>query len=355
MLIGMGGGAASSMATGANTADLDFDSVQRGNAEIAAPRAGGDRPLLAAGRRAIRSCRSTTSARAACRTRCRSSCTAAARAARFDLRAVPSEEPGMAPREIWCNEAQERYVLAIAPATSQRVRGDLRARALPVRRRRHGERATSGSSSPIRISATRPVDMELDVLLGKPPKMTRDVAHVARALPPLDLGGVDCRGRPRTACCSCPRSPTRRSSSRSATAPSAACARAIRWSGRGRCRSPTSRVTLMDFDGYAGEAMAMGERTPLALIDAPASGRMAVGEAITNIAAARHRRRLSRRQALRQLDGAGRASRRGRRALRHGARGGDGAVPGARRQHSGRQGFDVDAHDVAATAAARRR
>ena len=104
-------------------------------------------------------------------------------------------------------------------------------------------------------------------------------------------------------------------------------------------------VTLMGFDGYAGEAMAMGERTPLALINAPASGRMAVGEAITNIAAAGIAR-SRRHQALRQLDGGGRAPGRGRGAVRHGARGGHGTVPGARHQHSGRQGFDVDADDL---------
>ena len=104
-------------------------------------------------------------------------------------------------------------------------------------------------------------------------------------------------------------------------------------------------VTLMDFDGYAGEAMAIGERTPLALIDAPASGRMAIGEAITNIAAAGIRA-TGRRQAVGQLDGAGRTSGRGRGALRHRARSGDRYVRGDRPVDSGRQGLDVDAHDV---------
>ena len=141
-----------------------------------------------------------------------------------------------------------------------------------------------------------------------------------RALAPLDARRHRLVEARRTACCASRRSPTRRSSSRSATAPSAACARATRWSARGRCRSPTARSRCADFDGYAGEAMAMGERTPLALLDAPASGRMAVGEAITNIAAARIAR-SRRRQAVGELDGGGRPSRRGRGALRHGARG----------------------------------
>ena len=104
-------------------------------------------------------------------------------------------------------------------------------------------------------------------------------------------------------------------------------------------------VTLMDFEGYAGEAMAMGERTPLALIDAPASGRMAVGEAITNLAAAGIAP-TRRRQALGQLDGAGRASGRGRRAVRHRARCRDRHLRRASALDSGRQGLDVDAHDV---------
>ena len=121
MLIGMGGGAASSMATGTNTADLDFDSVQRGNAEIAAPRTGGHRPLLGARATTIRSCRSTTSAQAVSRMRCPELAHGAGRGARFDLRAAPNEEPGMTPREVWCNEAQERYVLAIAPESLDAV------------------------------------------------------------------------------------------------------------------------------------------------------------------------------------------------------------------------------------------
>ena len=154
MLIGMGGGAASSMATGANTADLDFDSVQRGNAEIERRAQEVIDRCWQLRRGTTRSCRSTTSARAGCPTRCRSSCTAAAAGGTFDLRAVPSEEPGMSPREIWCNEAQERYVLAIAPSSLAGVRGDLRARALPVRRGRHGERGRPARRRATRTSAT---------------------------------------------------------------------------------------------------------------------------------------------------------------------------------------------------------
>ena len=140
MLIGMGGGAASSMATGANTADLDFDSVQRGNAEIQRRaqevidrcwQLGDANPILSihdVGAGGLSNALPEL-------------VHGGGAGARFDLRAIPSEEPGMSPREIWCNEAQERYVLAIAPADARPVSRDLRARALPVRGRRAARRA----------------------------------------------------------------------------------------------------------------------------------------------------------------------------------------------------------------------
>jgi phosphoribosylformylglycinamidine synthase len=131
MRIGMGGSAASSMATGTNAASLDFDSVQRGNPEIERRAqevinhcwAQGDaNPVLAihdvgAGGLSNAFPELTNDA---------------GRGARFDLRAVPLEESGLAPKEIWCNESQERYVLAIAPESLAAVPGLLRARALPV-------------------------------------------------------------------------------------------------------------------------------------------------------------------------------------------------------------------------------
>ena len=99
-------------------------------------------------------------------------------------------------------------------------------------------------------------------------------------------------------------------------------------------------VTLMGFNTYAAEAFAIGERTPLALVNAPASGRMAVGEALTKHRRGAHRKHR-RHQALGELDGGGRTSRRGCRAVRYGARGRHGAVPAAGHQHPGRQGLDV--------------
>jgi phosphoribosylformylglycinamidine synthase len=283
MLIGMGGGAASSMATGANTADLDFDSVQRGNAEIER-RAQEviDRCWQLGERNPILSIHDVGAGGLS--NALPELVHGGDAGGTFDLRAVPSEEPGMAPREIWCNEAQERYVLAIAPASLPMFEGLCARERCPF-----AVVGTANAQGRLVVSDehfhNRPVDVPLDVILGKPPKMTRDVRHLARALPPLDLRDVDLKDAlyrvlqvpavadktflvtigDRTVGGLCSRDPM-----------------------VGPWQVPVAdvAVTLMDYEGYAGEAMAMGERTPLALIDAPASGRMAVAESITNIAAA---------------------------------------------------------------------
>ena len=155
MLIGMGGGSASSMATGANTADLDFDSVQRGNAEIQR-RAQEviDRCWALGERNPIVSIHDVGAGGLS--NALPELAHGSSRGARIDLRAAPNEEPGMTPREVWCNEAQERYVLAIPPDRLDDVPGAVRARALPVRRRRRRDRRPAASSSPIRCSATSP-------------------------------------------------------------------------------------------------------------------------------------------------------------------------------------------------------
>ena len=283
MLIGMGGGAASSMATGANTAELDFDSVQRANAEIQRRaqevidrcwQLGAANPILSihdvgAGGLSNAFPELVHGGDAG---------------GRFDLRRLPSMEPGMSPREIWCNEAQERYVLAIAPGDVQRFRTICERERCPF--------AVVGSATAkARLVVedphfrNAPVDMDLDVLLGKPPKMVREASRARPALRSLDLAGVTVKDAAyrvlqfpavgdktflvtigdRTVGGLCARDPM-----------------------VGPWQVPVADVaaTLMDFDGYRGEAMAIGERTPLALIDAPASGRMAVCEAITNLAAA---------------------------------------------------------------------
>src|SRR2546423_4122085 len=176
LLIGMGGGAASSMSTGTNTADLDFDSVQRGNAEIQRRaqevidrcwQLGADNPILSihdVGAGGLSNALPELVHNAG-------------KGARLDLRAIPSQEPGMSPREIWCNEAQERYVLAILPEALAPFRTLCERERCPF--------AVLGSTTDDGrlvvddpAFGNVPVDLELSVLLGKPPKMLRDVVHV---------------------------------------------------------------------------------------------------------------------------------------------------------------------------------
>ena len=287
MRIGLGGGAASSMTAGENTADLDFDSVQRGNAEIERRaqevidrcwQSGDDNPILSihdVGAGGLSN---------ALPELVHGGPGTEPRGARVDLRAIPSEEPGMSPREIWCNEAQERYVLAIAPGSLDRFAAICERERCPfaVVGRTTGEPRLVVTDSAL---GDRPVDMDLAVLLGKPPRMTREAVHVERELPPFDAGQIELAD----------------AAFRVLQLPSVAdktflVTIADRTVGGLSARDPMVgpwqvpvadvAATLLDFDGYSGEAMAIGERTPLALIDAPASGRMAIGEALTNIAAA---------------------------------------------------------------------
>ncbi len=287
MRIGMGGGAASSMATGANAAELDFDSVQRGNPEIERRAQevinhcwaqGAANPILAihdvgAGGLSNAFPELTNDA---------------GRGARFDLRAVQLEESGLAPKEIWSNESQERYVLAIAPESLEQFRAFCERERCPF--------AVIGTATEQRQLVLEdtavaagdqkfPVDMPMEVLLGKPPKMHRDVKTVRRELTPIDLTGV----------------PLQKAVIDVLAHPTVASKRFLITIGDrtvgglshrdqmvGPWQVPVAdcAVTLADYKGFAGEAMSMGERTPLAAIDAPASGRMAVAEAITNLLAA---------------------------------------------------------------------
>ena len=283
MRIGMGGGAASSMATGTNTADLDFDSVQRGNPEMerraqevinACWAMGDDNPILSihdvgAGGLSNAFPELTNDAK---------------RGAVFDLRKVPLEESGMAPKEIWSNESQERYVLAIALES------------LPLFQylceRERCLFAVVGTATEERQLKVidpehdnSPVDMQMEVLLGKPPKMHREAnrAHVRFAQ--VDFTGVTLEEAARRVLLL----PTVADKSFLITIGDRTVgAMSVRDQMVGPWQVPVAdcAVTAMSLEGYRGEAMAMGERTPLAVIDAAASGRMAVGEAITNIAAA---------------------------------------------------------------------
>jgi phosphoribosylformylglycinamidine synthase len=282
MRIGMGGGAASSMASGTNAADLDFDSVQRGNPEIERRAQevinhcwvqGDKNPILAihdvgAGGLSNAFPELTNDA---------------GRGARFDLRAVPLEESGLAPKEIWSNESQERYVMAIAPESLEQFKAFCERERCPfavvgvATAERQLQLVDEGHESP--------VDMPMDVLLGKPPKMHRDVKTVARQTKPIDLTGVSLQD----AVIGVLSHPTVASKRFLVTIGDRAVGGLThRDQMVGPWQVPVAdvAVTLADYAGFAGEAMAMGERTPLASIDAPASGRMAVAEAITNLLAA---------------------------------------------------------------------
>ncbi|WP_220807699.1 phosphoribosylformylglycinamidine synthase [Noviherbaspirillum aridicola] len=283
MRIGMGGGAASSMATGTNTADLDFDSVQRGNPEMerraqevinACWAMGGENPILSihdvgAGGLSNAFPEITNDA---------------GRGAIFDLRKVPLEESGMAPKEIWSNESQERYVLAIAPESLPLFQYLCERERCPF-----AVVGTATEERQLKVidpeHGNSPVDMPMDVLLGKPPKMHRDVQRVKNAFPAVDLTGMELAEVAQRVL----RLPTVADKSFLITIGDRTVgATTVRDQMVGPWQVPVAdcAVTAMSFEGYRGEAMAMGERTPLAVIDAPASGRMAVGEAITNIAAA---------------------------------------------------------------------
>ncbi len=286
MKIGMGGGAASSMAAGSNTAALDFDSVQRGNPEIQRRAQevinhcwalGECNPVLAihdVGAGGLSNAFPEL-------------VDGAGRGAAFDLAKVPLEETGLAPKEAWCNESQERYVLAVNPdlmplfeqmCARERcpyavVGAATQARDLVLHDGAHGERA---------------IDMPLDVLLGKPPKMQRTVQRVERPTPALDLTGLALT----EVALAVLRHPTVASKRFSITIGDrtvGGLSHRDQMVGPWQVPVADCAVTLADFSGLRGEAFALGERTPLAALGsagAPASGRMAVAEAITNLLAA---------------------------------------------------------------------
>ena len=208
----------------------------------------------------------------------------AGKGARFDLSKVPLEESGLAPKEIWCNESQERYVMAV------------RADALPL-----FEEMCERERCPFAIvgvatdakqlvleepdSDDKPIDMPMEVLLGKPPRMQRDVRRVARSAAPLQLDDValeevafDVLRHPTVA--------SKRFLISIGDRTVGGLDHRDQMVGPWQVPVADCAVTLADYAGFAGEAMSMGERTPLAALDAPASGRMAVGEAITNLLAA---------------------------------------------------------------------
>ena len=288
MLIGLGGGAASSMATGTSHEELDFASVQRGNAEMQRRAQevidqcwamGADNPILSihdVGAGGLSNALPEL-------------VDGAARGGRFELRTIPNDHPGMSPMEIWCNEAQERYVLAVD-------RRKLEAFQVLCARERCPYAVVGEATEEKHLGLTdkhftdqpRPIDLDLSVLLGKPPKMTRATKRVKRKLKSFKTKGIDLS----EAAYRVLRLPTVADKTFLVTIGDRSVTGLIcRDQMVGPWQVPVAdcAVTASGYQGYTGEAMAIGERTPLALINAPASGRMAVGEALTNIASARIR------------------------------------------------------------------
>lgn len=281
MRIGLGGGAASSMATGSNAADLDFDSVQRDNAEMERRCQGVIDTCIALGAaNPILSIHDIGAGGLS------NGCPelVAETGGHFQLRNIHNEDRSMSPMEIWCCEAQERYVLAVAAGDIDRFLALCERERCPV-----AVLGIVGDDHRLLLEDShfdnKPIDIDIDVILGKPPRMRRDVTHAPATPPALDLAGITL-GEAAHRVLRFP-AVARKTflitiTDRSVTGLVA------REQMTGPYQTPIAdvAVTTTSFDAVTGEAMAMGERTPLALISAPASGRMAIGEALTNIAAA---------------------------------------------------------------------
>jgi len=283
MLIGLGGGAASSVGSGSSAADLDFASVQRGNPEMQRRAqevidrcwARGDHnPILLihdVGAGGLSNAVPEAVAHSG-------------RGAVIDLRNIANDEPGMSPMELWCNESQERYVLVVAAEAIEEFA------ALCARER--CPHAVIGTLTDDGVLLVRdsllgetPVDIPIDVLLGKTPKMLRDV--LTRRAGGLEFGVATID--PREAFRRVLRFPAVADKTFLVTIGDRTVGGMIsRDQMVGPWQVPVADcgVTTADYFGFAGEAMAMGERTPVAILDAPAAARLAVGEAITNILAA---------------------------------------------------------------------
>ncbi len=283
MLIGLGGGAASSMDSGASAEDLDFASVQRQNPEIERRcqevidrcwQMGEENPIafihdVGAGGLSNAFPELVKDGD---------------RGGRFELRHIPNDEPGMTPLEIWCNEAQERYVMAVAPA-------DMETFAAICERERCPYAVVGEATEEKHITLgdqrfdNNPVDLPMSVLFGKPPRMHRDVQRTPAPEARFDTAGIELN----------------EALSRVLALPTVAGKGFLITIGDRTVTGMVHRdqmvgpwqvpvadcaITTVAYDSCAGEAMAIGERTPLALFSGPASGRMAIAEAITNIAAA---------------------------------------------------------------------
>ena len=282
MLIGLGGGAASSMNTGTNDASLDFNSVQRGNPEIERRaqevidrcwQLGDQNPIISihdVGAGGLSNAFPEL-------------VNDAGRGAVFKLREVPLEEHGLNPLQIWCNESQERYVLSILEKDLDTFRAICERERCPFA---VVGTATDDGHLKVRddLFSNNPVDLPLNVLLGKPPKTTRTDKTVTPSEKPFNAGDIDIT----EAAYRVLRLPTVAAKNFLITIGDRSVGGMThRDQMVGKYQTPVAdcAVTMMGFNTYRGEAMCMGEKPTVALFDAPASGRMCVGEAITNIAA----------------------------------------------------------------------
>ena len=281
MRIGLGGGAASSMMTGTNDEALDFNSVQRGNAEMQRRCQGVINACASMGRKnPVLSIHDIGAGGLS------NGCPELVEATggKFSLRTVHNEEPSMNPMEIWCCEAQERYVLAL--------KRDARAWFEELCARERCPVAFIGEATgdgrlilEDEYFHDRPIDMDIRVLLGKPPRMVRDVTHVTRKHAPLKLGRV----KPQDAFFRLLHLPTIADKTFLVTITDRSVTGLVardQMVGPYQLPAADCAVTMMGYKTLHGQAMATGERTPVALINAPASGRLAIAEALTNLAAA---------------------------------------------------------------------
>ena len=281
MRIGLGGGAASSMMTGTNSEALDFNSVQRGNAEMqrrcqgvidACSSLGKANPILSIhdiGAGGLSNgCPELVEATGG----------------KFSLRSIHNEEKSMNPMEIWCCEAQERYVLALKPEAKSFFESLCERERCPVA----FIGVATGDGQLILEDehfGDKPIDMDIKVLLGKPPRMVRDVKRVKQVRKATNFEGI----KPIDALTRVLHLPAVADKTFLITITDrTVTGRVARDQMVGKYQLPAAdcAVTTMGYKTFNGQAMATGERTPIALLDGPASGRMAITEAITNLAAA---------------------------------------------------------------------
>lgn len=284
MLIGLGGGAASSMASGTSAQDLDFASVQRANPEMQRRcqevidrcwARGESNPILFihdVGAGGLSNALPEL-------------IQDAGRGGRFELRSIPNDEPGMSPLELWCNEAQERYVLAIAAGRLAEFEAICRRERCPYAVVGQATEEPHLSLSDAQLHEA-PIDIPLQLLFGNPPRLHREVSRLSPPAQAMDTAGIELAEAIRRVLSL----PTVADKTFLITIGDRSITGLVaREQMVGPWQVPVAdcAVTLTDYRGLTGEAMALGERAPLALLDAPASGRMAIAEAITNIAAAR--------------------------------------------------------------------